>query len=212
MLTTQLYDPDEEIATEALDILDEACEEESYLISLIQFNPALLHLSKRGVAFFTRFFSTRKGLSRMKQLGYLETELSRWHTEYNKVYVKVVEERLTQAFTSYRKVKDEEFIKRNIAGDSSRHPALVPVHLYSQLACHDDGCDVLDRTGYISLYSTVIRNNIVTCTDVHEVKATVWALAHIGTSIGGLELLMDEAIVHDLVRMAEANEVLTVRG
>ena len=36
--------------------------------------------------------------------------------------------------------------------------------------------------------------------------------AHIGTSIGGLELLMDEAIVHDLVRMAEANEVLTVRG
>ena len=42
---------------------------QSYLISLLQFNPALLHLSEKGVSFLTRFFSTRKGLSRMKQLG-----------------------------------------------------------------------------------------------------------------------------------------------
>ena len=123
----QLYDTDEDVAMEALDVLDEACEEEvsssvdltihgvfacflapntfsatyfkftyvlllcyththtraptsppplsfsrlpqSYLLSLLHLNPALLHLSDKGVSFLTRFFSTRKGLARMQQLG-----------------------------------------------------------------------------------------------------------------------------------------------
>ena len=48
--------------------------------------------------------------------------------------------------------------------------------------------------------------------DVHEVKAAVWALGHIGSTVGGLDLLIKEDVVSDLVVMAESCPVLSVRG
>ena len=48
--------------------------------------------------------------------------------------------------------------------------------------------------------------------DIHEVKAAVWALGHIGSTVGGLELLLKEGVVSDLVDMAESCPVLSVRG
>ena len=47
-------------------------------------------------------------------LGFLEAELSRWHDNHNSVYVGVVEERLSQAFTSYRHTKEDEYVRRNL--------------------------------------------------------------------------------------------------
>ena len=47
---------------------------------------------------------------------------------------------------------------------------------------------------------------------VHEVKAAVWALGHIGSTVGGLELLLKEGVVADLALMAERCPVLSVRG
>ena len=51
----------------------------------------------------------------ISDLGFLESELSRWHDNHNRVYVSVVEERLSQAFTSYRHTKEDEYIRRNIS-------------------------------------------------------------------------------------------------
>ena len=48
--------------------------------------------------------------------------------------------------------------------------------------------------------------------DIHEVKAAVWALGHIGATVGGLELLLKEGVVSDLVVMAESCPVFSVRG
>ena len=48
--------------------------------------------------------------------------------------------------------------------------------------------------------------------DIHEVKAAIWALGHIGSTVGGLELLLKEGVVSDLVVMAESCPVLSVRG
>ena len=48
--------------------------------------------------------------------------------------------------------------------------------------------------------------------NIHEVKAAVWALGHIGSTVGGLELLLKEDVVADLVDMAEGCPVLSVRG
>ena len=50
----------------------------------------------------------------MSCLGFLEAELSRWHDNHNSVYVSVVEEHLTQAFTSYRHTKEDEYVRRNL--------------------------------------------------------------------------------------------------
>ena len=48
--------------------------------------------------------------------------------------------------------------------------------------------------------------------DVLEVKAALWALGHIGSSLPGLELLLEEDVLVDLVELAETCEVLSVRG
>ena len=46
--------------------------------------------------------------------GYLEGELQRWHDGYNDVYVNVVEYRLSEAFTTFKKTKDDDFVKKSI--------------------------------------------------------------------------------------------------
>ena len=51
-----------------------------------------------------------------------------------------------------------------------------------------------------------------TAKGIHEVKAAVWALGHIGSTVGGLELLLKEGVVSKLVTMAESCPVLSVRG
>lgn len=76
--TCQLYDIDKVVAIEALDILDEACEEESFLKALVLQEPQLLHLGEKGAALQTRFFSVKRGFALMSRLGYLESMQEKW--------------------------------------------------------------------------------------------------------------------------------------
>jgi len=48
--------------------------------------------------------------------------------------------------------------------------------------------------------------------NVLEVKAALWALGHIGSSLRGLDLLQEEDVLVDLVELAENCEILSVRG
>ena len=63
---------------EAVDILDEGCEEENFLEALVLQQPQLLHLGEKGAALFTRFFSVKRGFTLMSRLGYLEKMLKSW--------------------------------------------------------------------------------------------------------------------------------------
>lgn len=76
----QLYDIDRQVAMEAVDILDEACEEENFLEALVLEQPQLLHLGQKGAALLTRFFSVKRGFTLMSRLGYLQLTLDRWIT------------------------------------------------------------------------------------------------------------------------------------
>ncbi len=51
-----------------------------------------------------------------------------------------------------------------------------------------------------------------TCCEVLEVKAALWALGHIGSSLAGLELLQEEDVIADLVELAESCAILSIRG
>lgn len=53
-LVCQLYDNDKQVSSEALSILDEACEDEINLHSLVQIRPSLLHLGDHGALLLTR--------------------------------------------------------------------------------------------------------------------------------------------------------------
>ena len=64
-----------------------------------------------------------------------------------------------------------------------RVSAFVPVHLYGQLALHPEGCAILQHSGHIEEFAGVIRDNIASCEDVTQVKATVWALVSVCTCV-----------------------------
>ncbi|PIO37683.1 hypothetical protein AB205_0167520, partial [Aquarana catesbeiana] len=78
LLVTQLHDKSKNISTEALDILDEACEDKANLHALIQMKPALSHLGDKGLLLLIRFLSIPKGFSYLNERGYVTKQLEKW--------------------------------------------------------------------------------------------------------------------------------------
>ena len=74
----QLYDTDKQVALETVDILDEACEEETFLEALVIQHPQLLFLGEKGGSLLTRFFSVKRGFNLMSRFGYTKTMVERW--------------------------------------------------------------------------------------------------------------------------------------
>ena len=74
----QLYDLDKQIGLEAVDILDEACQEESFLEALVLQQPHLVHLGEKGASLLTKFFSVKRGYSLMSRLGYIDRAVNMW--------------------------------------------------------------------------------------------------------------------------------------
>lgn len=212
LLIAQLYDLDKEVAMEAIDILDEACDQESFLEALVLQHPALLHLGERGVSLFTRFIAVKRGFARISALGYLEPLLKKWFEEYNQCYVYLVEEKLAEALTSYRQMEAGEF---NRVSDSSviSPKAFVPIHFYGQLVQHEEGCALLKQVNHVQSFATAIgKDQPRSPSEILDLKAAIWALGHVGSSSLGLELLLEHDIINCLVEQAEESPVLSIRG
>ena len=58
----------------------------------------------------------------------------------------------------------------------------------------------------------VTNGSIETEEEILELKAAVWACAHLGTSESGVALLESAQVVEALVRVASFSTVLTLRG
>ena len=73
--------------------------------------------------------------------------------DYNYRYVSVVEQRLAESLTSYRQTKEGEFHRRKgDAGTFKNVQTFVPVHFYSQLVRHEEGCGLLkEEVGVVML-------------------------------------------------------------
>ncbi|KAL5486702.1 hypothetical protein EMCRGX_G019218 [Ephydatia muelleri] len=181
LLITQLYDLDKEVAMEAIDILDEACDQESFLEALVLQHPALLHLGERGVSLFTRFIAVKRGFTRISALGYLEPLLERWFEEYNQCYVYLVEEKLAEALTSYRQMEEGEFTR--ISDSSVISPkAFVPIHFYGQLVQHEEGFALLKQVNHVQSFATALgKDQPSSPKEILDLKAAIWALGHIGS-------------------------------
>ena len=66
--------------------------------------------------------------------------------------------------------------------------------------------------GHVSKFAETICQEPDTKEKILAVKAAVWALGHIGSTLGGLDLLLKEEVVENLVCMAEECPVLSIRG
>uniref|UniRef100_A0A673JGQ4 RPTOR independent companion of MTOR, complex 2 a n=1 Tax=Sinocyclocheilus rhinocerous TaxID=307959 RepID=A0A673JGQ4_9TELE len=211
LLVTQLHDRYKAVSVEALDILDEACEDKANLHALIQMKPALTHLGDKGVLLLLRFLSIPKGFSYLNERGYVTEQMEKWQKEYNFKYVDLIEEQLNEALTTYRKPVDGDNYVRRSNQRLQRPNVFLPVHLYGQLVHDKTGCHLLENV--VSDLSYTVRCPVLDKWDgIKQLKAALWALGNIGTSNWGLNLLQEENVIPDIVALAHDCEVLSIRG
>ncbi|XP_053195319.1 rapamycin-insensitive companion of mTOR-like [Scomber japonicus] len=213
LLVTQLHDRNKAISKEALDILDEACEDQANLHALIEMKPALTHLGDKGMLLLLRFLSIPKGFSYLNDRGYITKQMEKWQTEYNLKYVDMIEEQLNEALTTYRKpVNGDNYVRRSNQR-LQRPNVYLPVHLYGQLVHDKTGCQLLEAQNVVSDLSSSVRSPALDKWEgIKQLKAALWALGNIGSSNWGLNLLLEEAVIPDIVVLAHHCEVLSIRG
>ncbi|CAJ1070974.1 rapamycin-insensitive companion of mTOR-like [Xyrichtys novacula] len=213
LLVTQLYDRNKTVSMEALDILDEACEDKTNLHALTEMKPALSHLGDKGVLLLLRFLSIPKGFSYLSERGYISAEMDRWQKEFNLKYVDLIEEQLNEALTTYRKpVNGEDYVRRSNQRSQRPH-VYLPVHLYGQLVHDKSGCQLLQAQNIVPDLSFTIRSPVLDRWEgIKQLKAALWALGNIGSSTWGLNLLQEEGVIPDIVDLAHSCEVLSIRG
>ncbi|XP_068780824.1 rapamycin-insensitive companion of mTOR isoform X3 [Struthio camelus] len=213
LLVTQLHDKNKTISSEALDILDEACEDKANLHALIQMKPALSHLGDKGLLLLLRFLSIPKGFSYLNERGYVTKQMEKWQKEYNLKYVELIEEQLNEALTTYRKPVDGDNYVRRSNQRLQRPHVYLPVHLYGQLVHHKTGCHLLESQSIVPDLSYTVRSPMLDKWDgIKQLKAALWALGNIGSSNWGLNLLQEENVIPDIMALAQHCEVLSVRG
>nr|XP_006000410.1 PREDICTED: rapamycin-insensitive companion of mTOR [Latimeria chalumnae] len=213
LLVTQLHDKNKTISAEALDILDEACEDKANLHALIQMKPALSHLGDKGLLLLLRFLSIPKGFSYLNERGYVTKQLEKWQKEYNLKYVDLIEEQLNEALTTYRKPVDGDNYVRRSNQRLQRPSVYLPVHLYGQLVHHKTGCHLLEAQSVVPDLSYIVRSPMLDKWEgVKQLKAALWALGNIGSSNWGLNLLQEENVIPDIIILAQQCEVLSIRG
>ncbi|XP_057216036.1 rapamycin-insensitive companion of mTOR isoform X2 [Triplophysa rosa] len=213
LLVTQLHDRNKAVSMEALDILDEACEDKANLHALIQMKPALTHLGDKGMLLLLRFLSIPKGFSYLNERGYVTKQLEKWQKEYNLKYVDLIEEQLNEALTTYKKPVDGDNYVRRSNQRLQRPNVYLPVHLYGQLVHEKTGCHLVEVQNVVPDLSYTVRCPVLDKWEgIKQLKAALWALGNIGTSNWGLNLLQEENVVPDIVALAHDCEVLSIRG
>ncbi|XP_010875023.2 rapamycin-insensitive companion of mTOR isoform X2 [Esox lucius] len=213
LLVTQLHDHSKAVSMEALDILDEACEDKANLHALIQLKPALSHLGDKGLLLLLRFLSIPKGFSYLNERGYVSKQLERWQKEYNLKYVDLIEELLNEALTTYRKPVDGDNYVRRSNQRLQRPNVYLPVHLYGQLVHDKTGCHLLEAQSVVPDLSYTVRSPMLDSWEgIKQLKAALWALGNIGSSNWGLNLLQEENVIPDILALAQHCEVLSIRG
>ncbi|XP_078353189.1 rapamycin-insensitive companion of mTOR-like isoform X2 [Oculina patagonica] len=213
LLVTQLYDTDNEVAMEAADVIDEACEDEANLQYLVELSPVILHLGEAGLRLLTRFLSVETGLKFLSYRGYLPVLMDQWRTQYNVVYVRWVEELLAESLTSYVKQKDDNTFTRRTNKRLVLKDAYLPPHLYGQLVQKKNGFKLLQRSNDVELFARTLQTlEPKTREDVVELKAALWALGHVGSTNWGINFLVEEAVIPEIVRLAEECGNFAIRG
>lgn len=233
LLITQLYDPYQSVANEALEILAEACSSQEYLDVIVRLRPSVLHLGEKGALLVCRFASHPVGFNYLLNgADYLHKELERWWDSANDRYVTLVEEMLSHSLTCFEKPSQQGAFVRRSGIKKVVQPVHLPSHLYGELCQHKKGCDMLQEHAIVSRlyaklcnalnadkgYTNGIKSHtfsILTYKAISEqllqIKGCLWALCHVGSSALGLNLITSD-VLKVVIDLAEHSPVYSIRG
>ncbi|GIX98311.1 rapamycin-insensitive companion of mTOR [Caerostris darwini] len=213
VLVYQLHDTSKLVSAAALDILDEACTIRENLEALISLRPSLLQLGDKGLLLLIRYLSVQSGFAFLQESNFLQCELERWQQVYNYKYVKVVEDLLNESFTHHRRGFEGTYGRRSSENSHSVRDVYLPPHIYGQLVQHAAGIKVLQKNGALpELYKNIRHPNFSTDMDILHLKASLWAVGHIGSYLLGLKLIIKENLIPNIVDLTSSAPVFAVRG
>jgi len=229
LLVKQLKDESLTVASTALTILDEVCDDKMFLESLVSNSSLLLSttgraaldmLGDRGRLLLTRCVGSATGLSLMSSNSWLVGELAYWATTFNTRYVLLLETLISDGFSLHQRSEDGYGTYGRRTGDGHTiRDVFVPPHLYGQLAQTRPGLELL--LGESSFWSMVVRLQELEMgtgldtggeEDWLEAKAAIWGVAHVATSPTASLLLEQRGVITTLVNIAEQCPVLSIKG
>lgn len=214
LLMTQLNDKDRSIVLATLDILEEACHENVYLLELAHVWPKLDGHHELGKYIMMRFYSIPRGMNHPK--ANVRGEIELWVNMFNKKYVLFVESETHSSLTLHTKNEEGYYSTRN-----SLHQRQVitskslPCHLYGALVQTPRGINHLQKYGNVSQLMDVLST--ARCGNEEEVlslKSALWAIGHVATNTDGVEFLNDgvSRVFEKVIRLSKFCEVYSVRS
>ncbi|KJZ76236.1 hypothetical protein HIM_04318 [Hirsutella minnesotensis 3608] len=216
LLVTQLYDPEIEVCSTAIKILENACNRKIFLEYIVQCRPALDHLGEIGAPLLLRFLSTSIGYHYLDGLDYISNEMDDWFLGRNDSYVDVVEASLARAFLSST---DDHGRRAGLFDEAEAETEFndshVPPHFYRELTRTREGCKLLSDKGHFEEFVTTIRDHGMQTEDAElltKVKGCLWAVGNVGSMELGAPFLESSDVVERIIDIAESHGVMSLRG
>lgn len=184
LLVTQLYDPEVEVCSTAIKILEKACNQKLYLEYIVECRPSLDHLGEIGAPLLLRFLSTSVGYHYLDGLDYISNEMDDWFLGRNDAYVELIEASLARAFLEHSDDHNNRmsvFDVNDPGADFS--DSLIPPHFYRELTRTEEGCKLLHEKGHFDEFSMTIREYGMQSEDLEmltKVKGCLWAVGNVG--------------------------------
>ncbi|RFU77456.1 cytosolic regulator pianissimo [Trichoderma arundinaceum] len=216
LLVTQLYDPEIEVCSTAVKILEKACNRKAYLAYIVECRPALDHLGEIGAPLLLRFLSTSIGYHYLDGLDYISNEMDDWFLGRNDSYVSLIEASLAKAFLSDT---DEQHHRLSMfdehEAETDFHDSHIPPHFYRELTRTQEGCKLLSDKGHFEEFANTIRDHGMQSEDIElitKVKGCLWAVGNVGSMELGAPFLESTDMVEQIIKIATAHEVMSLRG
>ncbi|GFP58826.1 target of rapamycin complex 2 subunit ste20 [Trichoderma asperellum] len=216
LLVTQLYDPEIEVCSTAVKILEKACNRKAYLAYIVECRPALDHLGEIGAPLLLRFLSTSIGYHYLDGLDYISNEMDDWFLGRNDSYVSLIEASLAKAFLSET---DEQNHRLSMfdehEAETDFHDSHIPPHFYRELTRTQEGCKLLSDKGHFEEFASTIRDHGMQSEDselITKVKGCLWAVGNVGSMELGAPFLESTDMVEQIIKIATTHEVMSLRG
>lgn len=216
LLVTQLYDPEIEVCSTAVKILEKACNRKAYLAYIVECRPALDHLGEIGAPLLLRFLSTSIGYHYLDGLDYISNEMDDWFLGRNDSYVGLIEASLAKAFLSET---DEQNHRLSMfdeqEAETDFHDNHIPPHFYRELTRTQEGCKLLSDKGHFEEFASTIRDHGMQSEDpelITKVKGCLWAVGNVGSMELGAPFLESTDMVEQIIKIAITHEVMSLRG
>lgn len=206
-----LPDPDHKVRNLALQILDEAADDENAMGRLISSQAILSNsiLGAAGRALQIRFLSLKAGFDFLKEKNFIQIEMDKWIETENFNYVEQLERKLATVLNRSlnRRVSSQDTAFTH--SFSTENEISIPPHFFGELCKTVEGCKLLKKSNAVNRFIKAVKSPKYSPL---ERRAAIWAVGHIASSETGYHFLESQNIVQLFINLISSDTDLGTKG